>query len=188
MLLLEDIKRASEPVLKNGSARVWDIGDGVLCFEFTSKSNSLDEGIMALLGKTIALVKEKYKALVIYNEGQNFSVGANLGPALFAANIAAWGEIEKAVATGQTDLQKLKYAPFPAVCAPAGMALGGGCEILLHSTRCRRMPRAISAWSSAASGCCRVGAAARRCWRAGPRDRQAARAGRCRCRPRCSRW
>jgi len=133
VLLLEDIKRVASPVLKNGSAAVWDIGDGVLCFEFTSKSNSLDEAIITLLGKTIPLVKAKYKALVIYNEGTNFSVGANLGLAIFAANIAAWSEIEKLIAGGQQAYKALKYAPFPVVGAPAGMALGGGCEILLHS-------------------------------------------------------
>src|SRR6202022_127000 len=108
-------------------------GDGVLCFEFTSKSNSLDDAIIGLLGKTIPLVQEKYKALVIYNEGRNFSVGANLGLAIFAANIAAWSEIEKLIAAGQQTYKALKYAPFPVVSAPAGMALGGGCEILLHS-------------------------------------------------------
>jgi 3-hydroxyacyl-CoA dehydrogenase len=70
---------------------------------------------------------------VIYNEGQNFSVGANLGLAIFAANIAAWSEIEKLIAAGQQTYKALKYAPFPVVSAPAGMALGGGCEILLHS-------------------------------------------------------
>jgi 3-hydroxyacyl-CoA dehydrogenase len=133
VLLLEDIKRRTSPVLKNASAAVWDLGDGVLCFEFTSKSNSLDEGIITLLGKTIGLVKEKFKALVIYNEGENFSVGANLGLALFAANIAAWSEVEKLLAAGQQTYAALKYAPFPVVSAPAGMALGGGCEILLHS-------------------------------------------------------
>jgi 3-hydroxyacyl-CoA dehydrogenase len=133
VLMLEDVKRVSKPVLKNASAAVWDIGDGVLCFEFASKSNSLDPDIMALLGKTIPLVQQKYKALVIYNEGVNFSVGANLGLAIFAANIAAWGEIEKLVAVGQQTYKALKYAPFPVVSAPAGMALGGGCEILLHS-------------------------------------------------------
>ncbi len=133
VLMLEDIKRVAKPVLKNPSAAVWDIGDGVLCFEFTSKSNSLDEQIMTLLGKTIALVKKDYKALVIYNEATNFSVGANIGLALFAANIAAWMQVESLIATGQEMMQKLKYAPFPVVAAPAGMALGGGCEFLLHS-------------------------------------------------------
>jgi 3-hydroxyacyl-CoA dehydrogenase len=133
VLMLEDVKRVSKPVLKNGSAAVWDIGDGVLCFEFTSKSNSLDADSITLLGKSIPLVKEKYRALVIYNEGRNFSVGANLGLAIFAANIAAWSEIEKLIAAGQQTYKALKYAPFPVVSAPAGMALGGGCEILLHS-------------------------------------------------------
>ncbi|MDB6083568.1 MAG: putative 3-hydroxyacyl-CoA dehydrogenase [Gammaproteobacteria bacterium] len=133
VLMLEDVKRVSKPVLKNGSAAVWDIGDGVLCFEFTSKSNSLDDQIIALLGKTIPLVQTNYKALVIYNEGRNFSVGANLGLAIFAANIAAWGEIEKLIAAGQQTYKALKYAPFPVVSAPSGMALGGGCEIVLHS-------------------------------------------------------
>jgi 3-hydroxyacyl-CoA dehydrogenase len=133
VLLLEDIKRTAKPLLKNGSAALWDIGDGVVCFEFTSKSNSLDDKIVDLLGKTIELVRTKHRALVIYNEGSNFSLGANLGVALFAANIAAWDEIEKAIAGGQDVYKALKYAPFPVVAAPAGMALGGGCEIILHS-------------------------------------------------------
>ena len=134
LLLLEDIKRAGAPVLKNASASVWNLGDGVLCFEFTSKSNSLDEAIMALLGKTVALVKKDHRALVIYTDAGNFSVGANIGLALFAANIAAWMQVDALIATGQEMMQKLKYAPFPVVSAPAGMALGGGCEFLLHST------------------------------------------------------
>jgi 3-hydroxyacyl-CoA dehydrogenase len=133
VILLEDIKLTSRPVLKNGSASLWDIGDGVVCFEFTSKSNALDDKIVELLNKSVELVKQKYKALVIYNEGSNFSLGANLGLALFAANIAAWGEIDKNIAAGQAAYKALKYAPFPVVAAPAGMALGGGCEIVLHA-------------------------------------------------------
>ncbi|WP_238122886.1 MULTISPECIES: 3-hydroxyacyl-CoA dehydrogenase/enoyl-CoA hydratase family protein [unclassified Xanthobacter] len=134
VLLLADIKLKTQPLLKNGSAALWDIGDGVVCLEFTSKSNSLDEGIITLLSKALKLVKEKYKALVIYNEGSNFSVGANLGLALFACNIGAFGEVEKLVATGQKAYQDMKYAPFPVVAAPSGLALGGGCEILLHAS------------------------------------------------------
>ena len=133
VLLLEDVKRSSKPVLKNGSASVWDIGDGVLCFEFTSIMNSLDADIVTLLNQTVPLVQKSYKALVIYNEGSNFTVGANLGLALFAANIAAWTEIEQLVGLGQYAFKGLKYAPFPVVTAPSGMALGGGCEIILHS-------------------------------------------------------
>jgi 3-hydroxyacyl-CoA dehydrogenase len=133
VLLLEDVKLASKPLLRNGSAALWDIGDGVVCFEFTSKSNALDDKIIELLGKTIELVQARYRALVVYNEGSNFSLGANLGLALFAANIAAWGEIEKNLIAGQKTYKALKYAPFPVVAAPAGMALGGGCELVLHA-------------------------------------------------------
>jgi 3-hydroxyacyl-CoA dehydrogenase len=133
VLLLEDVKLAARPVLRNGSAALWDIGDGVACFEFTSKSNALDDKTIELLNQSIGVVGERFKALVIYNEGSNFSLGANLGLALFAANIAAWGEIDKQIAAGQQAYKALKYAPFPVVAAPAGMALGGGCEIVLHA-------------------------------------------------------
>ena len=135
VLKLADIKRAGKPLLRNGSAKLWDIGDGVACFEFTSKMNSLDPGIMALYKDTLKLFKtdKTWKGLVIHNEGPNFSVGANVGLMLFAANIAVWSEIESQIEDGQKTYLALKQAPFPVVSAPLGMALGGGCEILLHS-------------------------------------------------------
>jgi 3-hydroxyacyl-CoA dehydrogenase len=133
VLLLEDVKLAAKPIIRNGSAALWDIGDGVAALEFTSKMNAIDGEILKLIGQAVPLVAKQFKALVIYNEGSNFSAGANLGLAMFAVNIAAWGEIEKLVAGGQMALKALKYAPFPVVAAPAGMALGGGCEIVLHA-------------------------------------------------------
>ncbi|MEM8586517.1 MAG: 3-hydroxyacyl-CoA dehydrogenase NAD-binding domain-containing protein [Pseudomonadota bacterium] len=133
VLLLADIKRRSDPLLKNGSAALWDIGDGVTCFEFTAKMNTLDDQVMALLAQALDLTGRSYKAMVVYNEGTNFSVGANLGLAMFAANIALWAQVEATVKGGQDTYKALKYAPFPVVSAPSGMALGGGCEILLHS-------------------------------------------------------
>jgi len=132
VLRLEDIKLAGQPLLKNGSAALWDVGDGVACLEFTGKMNALDGDVMKLIGQAIPLVQKDFKALVVYNDGSNFSAGANLGLALFALNIAAWSEVEKLVSAGQKAYKALKYAPFPVVGAPAGMALGGGCEILLH--------------------------------------------------------
>ena len=133
VLLLEDIKLSAQPVIRNGSAALWDVGDGVAALEFTAKMNALDEEVAKLIQQAIPLVKAQFKALVIYNEGSNFSAGANLGLAMFAVNIAAWSEIDKLVSAGQAAYKALKYAPFPVVGAPAGMALGGGCEILLHS-------------------------------------------------------
>ncbi len=95
--------------------------------------NALDEGVLRMLAKAQELIDgTAWKALVIYNEGTNFSVGANIGLALFVANLAMWPEIEMSIAGGQETFKALKYAPFPTVAAPAGMALGGGCEITLH--------------------------------------------------------
>ena len=133
VLLLSDVKLRGKPMVRNASASLWDIGDGAACLEFHSKMNALDSETLALLGKAVAMGKKgAFRALVIHNEGENFSVGANIGIALFAANIAAWGEIESMVEGGQKALRALRDAPFPVVGAPSGMALGGGCEILLH--------------------------------------------------------
>lgn len=133
VLLLADIKLKSEPLLKNASAALWDLGDGVACFELTGKMGTFDDQVFALLGSAISLVAKDFKGLVIGSDNEHFSAGANLGLALFAANIAAWNQIETLVAIGQQMLKALKYAPFPAVAAPAGLALGGGCEIVLHA-------------------------------------------------------
>jgi 3-hydroxyacyl-CoA dehydrogenase len=136
VLSLADVKRKGTPVLTNASASVWDIGDGVLCLEFTSKMNTIDPEIMAMIRQVIGTVGDgsgTYKALVIYNDGANFSVGANLGLAMFLLNIANYDALEQSVADGQQTYLALQHAPFPVVAAPAGMALGGGCEILLHS-------------------------------------------------------
>ncbi len=129
---LDDIKIRSKPILKNPSAALWDVGDGVVCFEFTSKMNSLDPLILELLSKSVDEVKKNYKAMIVGNDSDNFTVGANIGVLLFAANCAAWKEIDGIIKQGQDAYMALKYAPFPVVGAPSGMALGGGCELLVH--------------------------------------------------------
>ena len=132
VLLLSDIKLNTEPLAKNASSSLWDIGGGVVCLEFTSKMNSLDPQIMEMFGTAIKLIPGNYKALVIHNEGENFCVGANLGLMLFGLNIAAWSEMEGLLKQGQDVYKALKYAPFPVVAAPSAMVLGGGCELLMH--------------------------------------------------------
>lgn len=131
---LAAIKAVSQPVAKNASASLWDIGDNVLCIEFHSKMNAIDMDIFAMYGEAHKKIGEgkPFKALVIYNEADNFCVGANIGLALFVLNVGLFEQIDDLVATGQKTYMNLKYAPFPVVVAPAGMALGGGCEILLH--------------------------------------------------------
>ena len=129
---LADKKRGREPLAANPSASLWDIDDGVACLEFHSKMNSVDTQTMAMVREAAKIHERGFKALVIGNDGTNFSVGANIGLALFAANTAMWPVIEQTVREGQDTYLKLRYAPFPVVGAVAGMALGGGCEVLLH--------------------------------------------------------
>ena len=129
---LADIKRKSKRVAGNASASLWDIGNGVACLEFHSKMNSIDQGTVAMMVKARELVEKDFAALVIGNDADNFCVGANLGMLLFSANVGLWQAIEQLVKNLQDALMGFKYAPFPVVGAPAGMALGGGCEVLLH--------------------------------------------------------
>lgn len=131
--LLEDIKLRSQPILTNLSASLWDVGDGVAALEFHTKMNALDDQVVALINEAIPVVRERFKALVVYNEASNFSAGANLGAAMFAVGAGLWDMVEASVEGGQQAYKALKYAPFPVVSAPAGLALGGGCEMLLHS-------------------------------------------------------
>lgn len=132
VLLLADVKRASRPLAANRSASLWDIGDGVACLEFHSKMNALNPLSLRMVEKAIRIVRDRYKALVIYNEGEHFSVGANIGLLLITMKLRAWFAANFLVRRGQKTYRALKYAPFPVVGAPSGMALGGGCEILLH--------------------------------------------------------
>ncbi|MET0155081.1 MAG: 3-hydroxyacyl-CoA dehydrogenase NAD-binding domain-containing protein [Rickettsiales bacterium] len=130
--MVADYKQNASPVLKNASAALWDIGDGVACLEFRSKMNSVDPFILDMYEESIERVKSEFSGLLIANDGDNFCVGANLGVLLFAANTAGWKEIDDIIRRGQNAYMGFKYAPFPVVAAPTGFAFGGGCELLLH--------------------------------------------------------
>ena len=90
VLLLFDIKLSRKPLAENGSASLWDVDDGVVCLEVHTKMNTIDLDVFAMLRKALETVQSGYRSLVIYNEGQHFSAGVNLGLALFTANVAAW--------------------------------------------------------------------------------------------------
>ena len=132
ILLLSDCKLQNPPLLHNASASLWDIGDGVACLEFHSKMNTLDMDIMMLIRQSIEKVNSEFSALVIHNQGENFSAGANLTLLMQAIHSSNWAAVEQLITEGQQTYKALKYAPFPVVAAPTGLALGGGCEILLH--------------------------------------------------------
>ena len=129
---LADVKRGRARVIGNDSASLWDAGRDVACLEFHTRMNTLDQGSLTLIGQALELVPDRFAGLVIHNDGEHFSAGANLGEALFAIGAGAWDRLAGASALGQRTFKAMKYVPFPVVGAPAGMALGGGCEVLLH--------------------------------------------------------
>jgi 3-hydroxyacyl-CoA dehydrogenase len=133
VLLLEDIKRKSDPIISNQSASLWDIGDGITCFEVHTKVNALDMNVMDLINHAIDVVSKDYKAMVIYNEASNFSVGADINTFVELIEQKNWQEAKKVVAKGQSTFLAMKRSPFPVVAAPSGMALGGGCEAVLYA-------------------------------------------------------
>lgn len=132
VLLLADVKLQAPAVLENRSASLWDIGDGVACLEFHSKMNTLDRDSLSLIRQSIDKVASDFSALVIHNDADNFSAGANLNLLVEAIHNQNWSAVEQLIKQGQQTYQALKYAPFPVVGAPSGLALGGGCEVLLH--------------------------------------------------------
>ena len=129
-----DLKRRQGRAIKrNGSASLWDAGDGVLLVEYHSKLNAMDPNSMEMLMTAVDIAEnEGWKGILIGNDGSHFCAGANLGLALFAANLGAWKEVEQFIKLGQDTYQTLKYAEVPVVAAAAGMCVGGGCEVLMH--------------------------------------------------------
>jgi 3-hydroxyacyl-CoA dehydrogenase len=132
VILLSDIKSKTPPVLTNRSASLWDIGDGIACLEFHSKMNTLDMDTMTLIEQSIDRIKREFAALLIYSESEHFSAGANLNLLVSAIKQDDWAGVSRFIRQGQETYKALKYASFPVVGAPSGLALAGGCEILLH--------------------------------------------------------
>ncbi len=132
-LNVADLRRRSSPLKRNGSASIWDVGDGVLLVEYHTKMNAMDPMNMEMLLNAVDLAESgDYKGIVIGNDATNFCAGANLGLALFAANLAAWKDLEDFIGLGQDTYQTLKYCEVPVVAASAGLCLGGGAEVLMH--------------------------------------------------------
>src|ERR1051326_855652 len=135
IIVLADIKRARGVVKENSGASLIDLGDGVLCCEFHSKMNSLGEDNIGMLYAGLEETNKNFAAMVIANEGENFSVGANLMMVLLAAQEGDWDELNMAINRFQQVNMALKYAAKPVVAAPFSRTLGGGCEIVLHAAR-----------------------------------------------------
>lgn len=119
----------------NGLSRLIDLGDGVACFEFRSKMNSLGEGVLKGIESAVAKIEKLgFNGLVIGNDDpRTFSVGADLSLVSFAIAAGAWDDIAASMKAFQDRVMSIRRAPFPVVIAPAGMTLGGGAEFTLHA-------------------------------------------------------
>jgi 3-hydroxyacyl-CoA dehydrogenase len=137
VILLPSLKDREKMVAGNKGASLIDLGDGVACLEFHTKMNAIGDDIITMVMKTADIVSTEFEGLVIGNHSDNFSVGANLVMVLFLAQEEEWDDLEYAVKALQDALMKLKYLDKPVVAAPAGMALGGGCEICMAADRVR---------------------------------------------------
>ena len=132
-IILLDTYRKNKPVIKNSECTVHDIGDGVLCLEFRSKSNSLGDGIIKAIDEAISIAEEgKWKGIVIGNNAKQFSVGANLmGVGMFAMQ-KKFDDLQKMVAGFQQVMMRIRTSKIPVVAATQGYVFGGGCEIAMH--------------------------------------------------------
>ncbi|HUS06419.1 MAG TPA: 3-hydroxyacyl-CoA dehydrogenase NAD-binding domain-containing protein [Bryobacteraceae bacterium] len=133
--VLAEMKRARGVVKKNSGASLIDLGDGVLCVEFHSKMNALGDDAVTMIHAGIEETDKNFEAMVLANQGENFSVGANLMLLLLAAQEGDWDDLNLAIQRFQQCSMALKYAPKPVIAAPFARVLGGGCEFVLHCTR-----------------------------------------------------
>jgi 3-hydroxyacyl-CoA dehydrogenase len=134
---LAALKAAGKTFKKNPGASLVDLGEGVALVEFHSKMNSLGADAIGMLHTAVKEVRAHFDALVVGNQGENFTVGANLMLVLMAAQEGEWDELDRSVRQFQDANMALKTAEFPVVAAPFGLTLGGGCEISLHAHRVR---------------------------------------------------
>jgi len=132
-IILENLKESGKEIWSNAEAGIIDLGDGVINVEFRSKSNSLGGGVIEAINKAISMGEEKYRGVVISNEGSNFSVGANLGMIFMYAIEQDYDELDFMIRQFQQTMMRARYSAVPVVVAPHNMALGGGCELSMHA-------------------------------------------------------
>ena len=133
--LLGAAKAGRGVVRKNAGASLVDLGDGVLCVEFHSKMNAIGGDTIQMLQAGVKEANANFAALVVGNDGLHFSAGANLMLLLLEAQEENWDEVDMMIRAFQGATMALRFADVPVVAAPAGLVLGGGCEVALHADR-----------------------------------------------------
>jgi 3-hydroxyacyl-CoA dehydrogenase len=137
VMILKSLKERTSVIKKNAGASLIDIGDGVACLEFHSKMNAIGGDTVAMMNFAVKEVGANFEALVVGNQSENFSVGANIMMLLLGIQEGEWDEIALSVRQLQNAAMSLRYSSKPTVTAPMGMALGGGCEIAMHGDKAR---------------------------------------------------
>ena len=131
LVILENI-RETHQVWANAGSTLFDIGDGVLCLEFHTKMNAIGQEVIEGIQTAISMAEKDYKGLVIGNEGDNFSAGANLAMLFMYAGDQEFDEVNLMVSQFQNTMKRAKFSSIPVVAATSGLTLGGGCELSLH--------------------------------------------------------
>ncbi|NDJ76916.1 MAG: enoyl-CoA hydratase/isomerase family protein, partial [Chloroflexi bacterium] len=134
-VLIKDLHAAGKKVAGMASASLLDMGDGVALLEFHSKANSIDDDIIKMGWKALDYLKSDFDGLVVGNQGDHFSAGANIFLIMMLAQQEQWDQIEAVTRELQTLFQELRYASRPVVTAPFGMALAGGAEFMMAGAR-----------------------------------------------------
>ena len=133
--ILRTAKERERVVRRNSGASLVDLGDGVLAVEFHSKMNAIGGDTIQMINAGVAEAERNFQALVVGNDAPNFSAGANVMLLLLEAQEGNWDEIDLMVRAFQGATSALRFAKVPVVVAPAGLTLGGGCEVALHGDR-----------------------------------------------------
>ncbi len=133
--ILLDTIRATKTVWKNTGTTLTDIGDGILNLEFHTKMNTIGGEIITGMNNAIDIAEKNFQGLVISNEGANFSAGANVGMIFMMAVEQEWDELNFAIKAFQNAMMRVRYSSIPVVVAPHNMALGGACEMSMHSDK-----------------------------------------------------
>lgn len=134
VLSLETL-REENTVWKNAGATIVDLGDGIINLEFHTKMNTIGAEVIEGINKAIDLAEENYKGLVIYNDGDNFSAGANVGMIFMMAAEQEYDELNFAIKAFQDTMMRVRYSSVPVIVAPHNLALGGGCEMSMHADK-----------------------------------------------------
>lgn len=130
-----DVIRDENTIWKNSGATITDLGDGILNLEFHTKMNTIGGEVIQGINKALDLAEESYKGLVIYNEGDNFSAGANVGMIFMMAVEQEYEELDFAIRAFQNTMMRIRYSSIPVVVATHNLALGGGCEMSMHADK-----------------------------------------------------